>query len=120
MSQVSEIIHDERRIDAVHLMNDPDQGCWKVRDKGQKQPWYCDSIESYGEPGGSDYVPWLKVIDDDEVIARLPAWAVEIRYAKPIPCLEACGQAQIEGELYGPYEHAPGCPNGCRQERATP
>lgn len=82
MGKGSEIVEDDRRIEAVHFLNDPDQGCWKVRDKQQEHPWFCDSIEAYGEPSMHGNIAWIKVIDGSEVLARLPAWAVEIRYER--------------------------------------
>lgn len=41
-------------------------------------------IVAYKEHGLSDFVPWLAVYSGEEIIARVPAQMVAIRYATPL------------------------------------
>ncbi len=78
----SEIASDTRKIRGIYsLMCDGDGNvpvCWQLETQGGS--WKCDAIEAYDELGPGDFMPWLRVIRNGAIVARVPAWGVEITY----------------------------------------
>lgn len=55
---------------AGYIVGDSRDGC------------HCDAIEAYDEHGEMGWVPWVAVIEDGQIIARLPAWQISVHYTK--------------------------------------
>lgn len=70
------IYDDPRPITAVWY--EGDFGGWRVGDLA----YNCTRIVAYKEHGQGDFVPWLAVYSGDEIIARIPASMVTIRYGE--------------------------------------
>lgn len=77
----SEIAKDPRPIEAIHY-NDFEGSCFRVGElfKVTKPGDVVTSIVAYDDYGVGDVTPWLAVRCGEEVIARVPAWQVEIHY----------------------------------------
>ena len=75
MSEISELISDTRKIEAVYY-DDAEGSHYKINETG------VSDIVAYAEPGIYGIVPWLKIMVDRVVIARLPAWKVTVVYAE--------------------------------------
>lgn len=74
------ICDDTREIDAIWL----EEGCdgpngWCTT-ASEKSSYKCDRIRAYAENGQCAPVPFFAVIKGDQIVARVPAHMVEVRY----------------------------------------
>lgn len=67
---LTELSRDTRRIKSIAFEED---GSWQVGSS-------CDRIEAYDETGEMAHVPWLAVINNGAIIARVPARMVVVSY----------------------------------------
>jgi len=78
MGLVVELIeHDKSEIESIWYPGENAGGYTTQRGFG---PMTCDQIVAYGENGHMSAIPFYAVIRDEQIIARVPAWLIEVRY----------------------------------------
>lgn len=75
MSTVATILKDEREIEAIWFVNDPNGGGHMIA-----AGWPTTKIVAYGEPGPHCELPWFAVYHGEHIHARVPALHVTVVY----------------------------------------
>ncbi|WPE19859.1 hypothetical protein [Shinella zoogloeoides] len=81
MNDIPSICEDTREIDSIWFPGEDAGGFWVSANAAS--PHKCDRIRAYSENGQCAPIPFFAVIKGDQIVARIPAHMVEVRYAVP-------------------------------------
>lgn len=76
--QIPTILEDTRKIDSIWFEDGQTGHSVSINEKSS---YKCDDIRAYAENGQCAAVPFFAVYRGTQIIARVPAHMVEVRYA---------------------------------------